>query len=97
MVRYLSLLSFTDQGMANIQESTTRAANFRRSIEAAGGRVVSQYWALGEVDGCVVFEVSDDSVALAKLLALGKLGNVRTRSLRVYDEKEFAQVVARSN
>lgn len=94
MVRYLSLLSFTDEGIANVQQSTQRAAHFRASIEAAGGIIVSQYWAIGEVDGCVVFEVPDEATAAAQLLALGKLGHVRTRSLRVYDEREFERIVA---
>jgi uncharacterized protein with GYD domain len=32
-------------------------------------------------------------VGTAKLLELGKLGNVRTRTMRIYDEQEFANIV----
>lgn len=96
MIRYLSLLTFTDQGMRNIEASPHRAADFRATVEKAGGRVVSQYWAVGEIDGSIVFEAPDESTAASLLLALGGKGNVRTRSMRVYDEAEFARLVGDS-
>jgi uncharacterized protein with GYD domain len=95
MTRYLSLLNFTEQGLRNVQQSSERAIHFRKSVEAAGGKVVSQYWALGETDGCVIFEAPNEEMAAALLLTLGKLGNVRTRSLRIFDETEFARVTAK--
>lgn len=95
MTRYLSLLTFTDQGMAQVQHSPERAAAFRASVEGAGGKVIFQYWAIGEFDGCVVFEAPDAATAAAQLIALGKLGNVRTRTLQVFDEHEFSQVTAK--
>lgn len=96
MVRYLSLITYTDQGMRNISQSPTRAQAFKAEIEAAGGKVVGQYWSLGDVDGCMIFEVPDDTIAAGVLLKLGKLGNVRTKSVRVFNEQEFSAIVAKS-
>jgi uncharacterized protein with GYD domain len=96
MTRYLSLLTFTEQGLRNVQQSSERAKQFSKSVEAAGGKVISQYWSVGEVDGCIVFEAPNEETAAALLLALGKLANVRTRSLRVYDEQEFGRIVAKA-
>jgi uncharacterized protein with GYD domain len=96
MVRYLSLLNFTEQGLRSVQQSPQRAVQFRKSIEAAGGKVVSQYWAVGEADGCIIFEAPSEEAAASLLLALGKLGNVRTRTLRIYDETEFDRISAKS-
>lgn len=95
MTRYLSLLSFTEQGLRDVQQSSERAQQFCQSVAAAGGRVLSQYWAVGEVDGCIIFEAPDDETAAALLLALGQLGNVRTRSLRIYDGAEFLRITAK--
>jgi uncharacterized protein with GYD domain len=95
MTRYLSLLNFTEQGLRSVQQSSERAHQFRKSVEAAGGKVVSQYWAVGEADGCIVFETPNEETAAALLLALGKLGNVRTRSLRIFDDMEFARITAK--
>jgi uncharacterized protein with GYD domain len=96
MARFLSLLSFTEQGMRNVMESVQRAAEFRRDVEAAGGKVLSQYWALGDFDGCIIFESPDDTTGTALLLALGRLGNVRTHTLSIYNEQEFSKLLAKS-
>lgn len=96
MTRFLSLLTFTDQGIHDVKKSIQRADEFRKSVEAAGGKVVMQYWAVGEADGCVVFEAPDDQAASALLLSLGQQGNVRTRTLHVYDTKEFERILAKA-
>ncbi len=93
MVRYLSLLSFTDKGILEVEKSIGRAADFRSHVEAAGGKVLQQYWAVGEYDGCVVFEAPDDTAAAALLLKLGHADNVRSRTLRVFDAGEFEEIV----
>lgn len=95
MVRYLSLLSFTDQGIRTIDKTGERAGRFRAAVEAAGGKLTALYWAVGEFDGAFVIEVPDDATATRLLLALGKLGNVRTRTLRVYNESEFQAVLGK--
>lgn len=42
MVRYLSLISFTDQGIRSIDKTCERAGAFRSSVEAVGG---GAFWA----------------------------------------------------
>jgi uncharacterized protein with GYD domain len=96
MTRFLSLLTFTDEGIRNVKQSIQRANEFRKLVDAAGGKVVLQYWLVGEADGCVVFEAPDDQVASALLLSLGQQGNVRTRTLRVYEPKEFETILAKA-
>ena len=65
-------------------------------VEAAGGKVLSQYWALGDFDGCIIFESPDDTTGTALLLTLGRLGNVRTHTLSIYNEQEFSKLLAKS-
>jgi uncharacterized protein with GYD domain len=93
MIRYLSLLTFTEQGIADVKASVKRAAMFRSSVETAGGQVIAQYWAVGEADGCLVFEAPDEPTAAALLLGLAREGNVRTKSMRVYDADEFGKTL----
>lgn len=89
MTRHLSLLSFTKQGVNGLKQSTYRAEEFRVAVEKAGGRIVAQYWAFGDFDGCIIFETPDDQTALRLLLQLAQDGNVRTKTMRVYDQSEF--------
>lgn len=93
MTRYLTLINFTDQGIRDVKQTIERANSFRSDVQAAGGSVLSQYWAVGEADGCVVFEVPDEQTAARLLVGLSQKGNVRTKTLRVYNAHEFAQVL----
>ena len=95
MIRYLALINFTDQGIRNVSDSIQRASSFGQSVQAAGGTLLSQFWSVGEVDGCVLFEVPDEETGARLLLALAKDGNVRTRTMRLYDTQEFQQVLAK--
>ncbi len=93
MVRYLSLISFTDKGIQSVTHSIERAEQFQSRVADAGGRVLHQYWSLGEFDGCVLFEVPDEMTGAALLLQLGQADNVRTRTTRIFDNTEFAKII----
>ena len=96
MARYLSLIQFTDQGIKSLGDSTQRAERFRQAVKAAGGDVEATYWALGEFDGAIVFRVPDEQVAARLLVQLGQEGNVRTKTLAVFDSKEFVTIAGGS-
>lgn len=95
MPRYMSLVNFTESGVRQIGESISRADHFRSDVEAAGGQVEATWWALGEFDGAVVFTAPDDATSAALLLKLARAGNVRTRTMTLYDVDEFKEIVAR--
>lgn len=96
MIRYLTLINYTDQGVRNIGDTLQRAEAFAQSVQAAGGKLISQYWTAGDVDGCVVFEAPDEAAGAALLVKLAKAGNVRTRTLRAFDAQEFQQILSKS-
>ena len=90
MPRYLSLIQFTEQGIKAVDKSTERAGSFCSAVSAAGGNVESTFWSLGEFDGAVVFQAPDEKTATRLLLQLGQQGNVRTRTMQIFDATEFA-------
>ena len=93
MIRYLTMLQFTDQGARNVDKSVQRASDFGKSIRDAVGKLALQVWTVGQYDGCVVFEVPDEAVGSALLIKLAKNGNVRTQTMRCYDNQEFETVL----
>lgn len=95
MPRYMSLISFTESGVRQVGESISRAEQFRSDVEAAGGQVEATWWALGEFDGAVVFRAPDDATSAALLLNLARAGNVRTKTMTLYDAAEFKEIAAR--
>ena len=53
------------------------------------------YWTVGAYDMVCVFEAPDDEAISAHLLEIGSLGNVRTITLRAYDEEEMSGILQR--
>jgi uncharacterized protein with GYD domain len=95
VVRYVVLLKFTPEGMANIQDSPARERSFAAEVVKAGGSVEQTLWTLGEYDAVSVFTAPDEATATVLALELGKLGNVHTKLLRAFDHKEFKNILDR--
>jgi uncharacterized protein with GYD domain len=90
---YVSLLTYTDQGIRAIKQSPQRALAVRQQMEAAGIKVIAQLWTAGACDGVLVLESEDEQKILAQLTQLGASGNLRLQSLRAFDAAQFAEIV----
>lgn len=93
MPTYVTLIKWTDQGVRNSKDTVQRASAFRGDLERRGGRLVSIYWTQGHYDIVATVEAPDDQTAMAALLGVGGLGNVRTETLRAFDETEMASIL----
>ena len=96
MPTFVSLINWTEQGVKNFRDTPKRANAFRELVEKNGGRVVSIYWTLGEYDIVAITEAPDDETFTAVALMLGSLGNVRTASLRAFDQDEFEGILKKT-
>jgi uncharacterized protein with GYD domain len=95
VARYVMLLKFTAEGLANIQESPARKETFAAEVTKSGGCLEQVYWTLGEYDAVAIFTAPDEATATVLTLELTKLGNVRTNLLRAFDDKEFKNILDR--
>ena len=95
MVRYLTLLNFTEQGARDHNKSTARAAQFRDAAAKVGVRVEGQYWTTGRYDGALMLSAENETDCLRCLAALAAAGNVRSETLRAFDAEDFAPVAAK--
>lgn len=93
MATYVALMKFSEQGMKSAKDTVQRAHQFRADLERRGCRFVSEYWTQGRYDIVETFEAPDEQTAMAALLALGSLGNVRTETLRAFDEAEVNAII----
>jgi uncharacterized protein with GYD domain len=94
METYIVLASYTQQGVASIKDAPARIDEGRKAIEAAGGKIVDWYLTMGHYDVVFITQVPDSKMAATLLLALGAQGNVRTETLRAFNEEEFRGIVA---
>jgi uncharacterized protein with GYD domain len=96
MPTYVSLIHWTDQGIKNFKDSTSRAQDFAKLVESSGGRVRELLWTVGEYDLVSIAEFPDDETGTAALLTVGALGNVRTNTMRAFDEAEIGTIISRA-
>ena len=96
MPTYVSLISFTQQGAQNFQDTPRRAAAFRDAAKKSGVTVREVYWTLGAFDGLLVLDAPDEQTVTAVMLGLASLGNVRTQTLRAFDESEIGSILEKA-
>src|SRR5262245_33071968 len=94
MATFVTTITFTPQGLANIQDTTKRAAACKAIAKKLGVKVTDIYWTLGPFDGLMVFEAPDEETATALVLQLGSLGNVQTQTLRAFTAAEMDKILA---
>lgn len=97
MPTYVSLVSWTDQGIKNYRDTVARAQSFSDMVRQAGGQVRELLWTLGEYDIVTVIEASDDEAAMALLLQTAALGSIRTVTMRAMTADEITGVIARTS
>jgi uncharacterized protein with GYD domain len=94
MANYVMLANWTDQGMRAIGEHPRRLDTARKALEEMGGRMSSVFMTMGQYDLVIVYEAPDDAVAARFTLMLGRLGNVRTQSLKAFPEEAYRGILA---
>jgi len=95
MVRYIILLNFTDQGIRNVKQTVERARAFKATADKLGANLKDLYWTQGSYDLVGTVEAQDEGSAMALLMALGSLGNVRSQTLRAFSSEEMGHILAK--
>jgi uncharacterized protein with GYD domain len=96
MARYVVLIDWTQQGVANFQASVDRYEAARGDFEAMGVSFQDIYWTLGSHDIVSVVEAPDGETLAAALLKLSSAGNLRTTTLRAFNAEEMRGIIAKA-
>ena len=94
MNTYVVLVNYTEEGIKTIKDSPARADKVRQMLEDAGGGVKHLYLTMGEYDFVIVFEAPDDETMAKVLLETGRLGTVRTKTMRAFPKEVYESLVA---
>lgn len=95
MPTYLMLFSFTQQGIEKIKQLSARGEAAKKMIRQMGGEVQSYYMILGsEFDTLFILKGPSDEKVAEMALAIAKLGNVRTRTHRLFNEEELSKITS---
>ena len=93
MAKYLVEAPYTAEGAKGLarEGGTGRRAAAAKAVEGLGGKVESFYYAFGDVDAYVIFDVPDNVSAAALSLAVGQSGGINTKTVVLITPEEMDQ------
>ena len=93
MPHYITLMKWTSQGRMGLPAWRDRIEEGERTIEAAGGKLVSVYVTLGQYDVVEIFEAETDQAALEIITKLQRTGAAETETLRAFTREEAEEII----
>ena len=93
MPHYVILWNWTDQGIRAVKDSPKRLASFRAELEKAGGKLLDEYYTMGQYDGIVIIEAPSDETIMSIVLGDASKGNFRSMALKAFPMSEAAKVI----
>ena len=93
MPKYISLVSFTQEGLRNVKDTRKRASEFAERTKKRGVNILETFWTVGRYDIIHIFEAADDAAAATVSIALSSFGNVRSETMRAFGANEIAKIL----
>ena len=84
-----------EKGIRDIKETSKRADNAKRLAKKLGGEVRGLFWTIGRYDVALIIEAPDDETIAVFGMSAGKLGYVRTETLRAFTQPEVDEILGR--
>jgi uncharacterized protein with GYD domain len=96
MPTYVSLINWTEKGVAEFKDTVDRAEAAGQLAGKFGGALKEIYWTAGPYDIVAVSEAPDDESASAFALTLAAGGHIRSTTLRAFSADEMRGIVAKA-
>ena len=95
MATYMILFSFTEKGIKEIKDSPARVTTAKEIISKMGGEVRAFYAILGsQYDTMFILDAPNDEKLGGMVLAIARLGYVRTQTYRLFSEGEYSKIIS---
>jgi uncharacterized protein with GYD domain len=94
MPTFISMLSWTDQGIRNVKDSPKRLNAAREAAKRLGVEIKQVFLTNGEFDLLAILEAPNGDDVAKLVLALGAQGNLRSRTVRGWPEAEYIKLVS---
>jgi uncharacterized protein with GYD domain len=93
MPHYVILWNWTDQGIRAFKDSPKRLASFKTELEKAGGKLIVEYYTMGQYDGIVIVEAPTDDTIMSIMLSDASKGNFRSVTLKAFPVSEASKII----
>ena len=94
MPTYVTLIHYTEQGVTTFKDLPRRLEETRHAGDEMGAKMIGYYLTMGRYDAVVISEAPYDETVAKLALRAGGRGNVRTETLRAFDEHEATRLAA---
>ncbi len=92
MPHYVTLGSWTEQGIRNAKDTIKRAENAKALARKLGGKV-DLWYTQGGHDIVALVEMPSDEAYNKFALSVGIQGNIRTTTLKAWTQDEMAKLI----
>ena len=93
MPTYIMLANWTDQGIRHIKDSADRLDAARQLCGQHGAEITAFYMTMGGYDMVVIIDAPNDDEFAKLALSIAKGGNIRTSTLKAFDEGRYRAII----
>ena len=87
-------LNWTDQGIRSVKDAPKRSKAARQLAKKVGVEIKQLFLTSGDSDLLVIVDSPNGDNVAKFAIALGGMGNVRTRTARAWSEPEFVKLIS---
>src|SRR3954453_7179643 len=96
MPTFILSLNWTDQGIRSVKDAPKRAEASKGLARKVGVEIKEVYLTSGDNDLVIIVDTPNGDNVAEFALALGALGNVRTRTARAWPQSEFQKLISKT-
>lgn len=93
MATYIMLSNWTDQGIRQVKDSAKRLDAARQLCRQHGAEISAFYMTMGAYDMVIVIDAPNDDEFAKLALSISKGGNVRSETLKAFDEDKYRAII----
>ncbi len=94
MATFILTLGWTEQGIRAVKDVPKRAEASKELARKVGVEIKEVYLTSGDNDLLIIVDAPNGDNVAKFALALGALGNVRTRTARAWPQSEFQKLIS---
>jgi uncharacterized protein with GYD domain len=91
---FISSLNWTEQGIRNVKDAPKRAQAARDIAKKVGVEIRELYLTSGDTDMVAILEAANGDNVAKFAMAIGALGNVRSRTARAWTAAEMQKLIS---
>jgi uncharacterized protein with GYD domain len=91
---FICMMNWTEQGIHNVKDSPKRAQAAKDLGKKMGVDLKEIYLTSGEFDLVGILETANPDNVAKFMLAIGAMGNLKTRTCRAWTQAEFGKMLS---